>query len=259
MYDTTERDLGQPYNYQVAFKYAREELTDIDIRSQCIKSGARIVRDNEQGLDILLAFLNQEYIITYPQGEISFNDGSEEVPIWEKILLLHYLITARGTPLKGEFISFNQVKDGRFYYQNFLNRTTKPLAGVFGKEPGLLLTAGEDIGGRRADYGDFSITIPALPRIDITIIIWAGDEEFPPDVNMVFDPNITDYLPTEDIVVLCNMVAVKLIKTAKNVNNKSSGFNHCFRGYNPIEARSLDCESDYISIHNPSCKTQGYR
>ena len=51
-----------------------------------------------------------------------------------------------------------------------------------------------------------------FPRIDIIFIIWEGDDEFPSEGNVVFDSNISDYITSEDVAVLCNMVAVEIIK-----------------------------------------------
>ena len=46
----------------------------------------------------------------------------------------------------------------------------------------------------------------------ITYIFWNGDDEFPMEGNIVFDSSFKDYMSTEDIAVLCNMISVMLIK-----------------------------------------------
>ena len=167
---------------------------------------------DEKGEGIILRFLNRDYLISYPDIEISFQEEDEKVTLWEKIVILHYLVTAKGTRPPGKLISYNQVPGGRVYYPNFVSRTTRPLIKVFGKDPSLLLAAAKPLGGTPSDYGDYSVSIPAFPRVAITTIIWAGDDEFPPEASMIFDANIVDYLPAEDITVLCNMIAIRLMK-----------------------------------------------
>ena len=45
--------------------------------------------------------------------------------------------------------------------------------------------------------------------------MWPGDDEFETEFNCVFDRSIIDYLPAEDITVLANMIAVRLMKQKK--------------------------------------------
>jgi hypothetical protein len=71
------------------------------------------------------------------------------------------------------------------------------------------------MGGQKVEYGDTAITINAFPRVPLTIVLWQGDKEFPADGNIMFDSTITDYLPTEDITILCEVIAWKLVRLSK--------------------------------------------
>ncbi|GAI34732.1 unnamed protein product, partial [marine sediment metagenome] len=48
-----------------------------------------------------------------------------------------------------------------------------------------------------------------------TLVLWRGDEEFPPSGSIMFDATISDYLSAEDITVLCQTIAWKLVKSLK--------------------------------------------
>jgi hypothetical protein len=48
--------------------------------------------------------------------------------------------------------------------------------------------------------------------VSLGLVLWKGDEEFPPEGNILFDSSITGYLPVEDIVILAETVVWKLIK-----------------------------------------------
>jgi hypothetical protein len=82
----------------------------------------------------------------------------------------------------------------------------------FGKEPDLLLNAAGQLGGQKADYGDTAVTINAFSRVPIMMVLWRGDEEFAPQGSVLFDATVSDYLPTEDITVLCETIAWRLIR-----------------------------------------------
>jgi hypothetical protein len=46
----------------------------------------------------------------------------------------------------------------------------------------------------------------------VTIVIWSGDDELPPEGSILFDESIISYLPTEDIAVLSGMPLYRLIR-----------------------------------------------
>ena len=82
----------------------------------------------------------------------------------------------------------------------------------FSQEPAKLIEVGEKFGGRQADFGDAAVTINALPRVPVTFLVWRGDEEFGAEGNILYDSTITDYLPTEDIIVLSETITWKLVR-----------------------------------------------
>jgi len=46
----------------------------------------------------------------------------------------------------------------------------------------------------------------------VTLVIWKGDAEFPPNAGILFDSTVHEYLPAEDIIVLSQTIAWKLVK-----------------------------------------------
>ncbi len=69
------------------------------------------------------------------------------------------------------------------------------------------------------NYGDIAVTIPAFSRVPITLVLWRGDDEFPPNANILFDSTILDYLSAEDVNVLCQTIAWQLVKSFQNRSN----------------------------------------
>ncbi len=203
------------YAYKMAYQLARERLAQIDdIAEQCRRSGAecRIIDSRKI---VIIQYLGQSYQITLPDADVSLVDSTEEVPIREKVLILHYFISARGMPPANRLITFRELPEGTVYSPTFDKRTVRPLLSHFGKEPCLLLDATENLGGHEADYGDTAVTINAFCHVPVTIILWRGDDEFIPQGNIVFDASISDYLSTEDITILCETITWRLIKSLR--------------------------------------------
>jgi hypothetical protein len=199
------------YAYKFAYKLAREQLGKIDIKEQCRKSGAEYQKVNSHQV-ITIEYLNQSYQVTFPRIEVSLAGSQTEVPLKDKILLLHYLALAKGTPIANKPIAFKELPEGAVYFPTFSKRSIEPITKYFGQEPQRLLEAAERLGGHKVDYGDVAVAINAFSHVPVTIVLWRGDAEFPPRGNILFDATITDYLSTEDIIVLCENITWKLVK-----------------------------------------------
>ena len=200
------------YAYSLAYKLACEQLAKIDdIEQQCRKSDAQYQIIDSHPV-ISLEYLNRSYQITLPDIKLSLANSEEEVPIRDKLLILHYFTLAKGTPPANRLITFRELPEGSTYFPTFSKRTIKPLLDHFGKEPRLLVDVGEKLGGHKADYGDIAVTIDAFSHVPITIVLWQGDDEFAPQGSILFDATISDYLPTEDITVLCETITWRLIR-----------------------------------------------
>jgi hypothetical protein len=200
---------SREHGYELSYKLAREQLAkSSDIQEQCRKSGAQYVEPNE----IVINYLNQPYHITLPDAEISLEDSKMEVPLKDKILILHYFTEAKGTPATGKLITYKQLPGGVSYFPAFSQRAIAPLVNHFGKNPELLIKTAAKLGDRGADYGDVSVNVNAFDHVPITLVLWRGDEELAPNGNILFDANISDYLSTEDITVLSEAIIWKLVK-----------------------------------------------
>lgn len=200
---------NKDYGYGLALKIAREELAHTALTEQCRRSGAQYLPDRKA---VVVEFISQPYRISLPDGEVT-RDG-QEPPVAEKILVLHYFLQAKDIALTNDLISFKELPEGSGYFPTFYARAIKPLVKQFGKEPQKLLEVAKNFGGRPASYGDVSVTINGFPKIPVTLVLWRGDAEFPPEGNILLDSSISHYLPTEDIIFLCQTITWRLVKAA---------------------------------------------
>ena len=199
--------------HEMAYKIAREQLAGIeDIGEQCRKSSTRHIPEEKA---VIVDHLHRSYKISVPGGEVSLVVSEEAVPVRDKILILHYFIHARGTPLTGNIITYKELHDGINYYPTFFKRAIEPVVASFKDTPEKLFEIAGALGGHRSDFGDTAVTIDAFPCVPLTIVLWRGDSEFPPDGNIMFDSTIADYLPTEDITIVCEKIAWTLVRLLK--------------------------------------------
>jgi hypothetical protein len=181
----------------------------MDIKQQCSRSGAEYVHPGR----VIIEYLNQSYVMAIPGMDISLRDSPgrcEHIDLTDRILMLHYLITAKGSSPTGKVIGLRQVPGGSCEHAGFSREVLTPLLDHFGKEPERLVGAAARLGGSRANYGSVAVSIKAFPRVSVIIVLWRGDDEFPPNANILFDSSVTHYLSTEDLTVLCERIAQKL-------------------------------------------------
>lgn len=208
------RDQG----YELAYRLAYEQLLHMDVAEVCRRAGAQYVIGRSKVTErpvtrILLQYISQPCVVTLPDGEISLQDSGEAVSLRDKVLMLHYLTVAKGTPATNRLITFGELPGCASYAAVFQQLAVVPLLDRFGDEPELLLEAAAKLGGQKANYGDISVIISAFSHVPVTIALWRGDDQFPPRGSIMLDSGISDYLPTEDIREVCGIIARKLVKS----------------------------------------------
>lgn len=194
-------------NLEPAHRQAREEFAQQQPESMAVN--AALTYRREAG-EFTVPFLGCQYLVRYPGGEVKKTGGDGELPKEVQIILLHYLTKASPARVEVRFISFRELPSGFIYTGPFTNRVVRPLVSIFGQKPELLVRAGEMLGGKRVRLGDAAVSVPVLPKIPITFVLWLGDEEFPPSGNVLFDAFAPYHLATEDYAFLPGLVLGKM-------------------------------------------------
>lgn len=191
--------LNLDHTYQVAIN----KIAGKDPLAMAANAGVAFDPETQK---FTVPYLNEDYLVTYPDGQVEPAEKHKEVPISVKILILHYLTTANGAPLQNKWISFKELPDGAIYIGPFTNRAINPMLKIFAEKQKELVDLAQSLGGRVETLGDTSVTINAFPKIPITYVIYSADEEFPASGNILFDGSASCYLPTEDYALLSSLV-----------------------------------------------------
>lgn len=208
--------MSEPVSvYQPALDRLRARLADHTFDELVRRSGASRLDDARIGLRCV----GRDYVIRYPDGVVLDADGAP-AEVGTAILLLLYLLEATGRDLEGEWVSFEQLPGGAGYMGSFRGRVMGPVLRAFGPSPDALVAAGEAIGGERLALGDAAVRLPALPRVPIAYILWAGDADFAPSASVVFDASVEGYLDAEAVTVLAELATRRLVDPANPVHRK---------------------------------------
>ena len=126
---------------------------------------------------------------------------------------MHYITSDGNSPAGKSWKSFKDLPGGMFYQSAYKKRATDKLNAAFGDHPQKLKNALEHFGAETGDVGDISGILRVLPAIEVNVILYEADEEFPAEGNILFREDIVNYLPLEDIAVLGGLVAGRLKRT----------------------------------------------
>jgi hypothetical protein len=218
-----EKTLARVDDYRESFRLAAEQLQQRNVHRMGSLAGAQVSVDGMGTAEVRLDFLGSRYLVRVGSlgAEVNQEGRAEEVPLPEKILLAHYLLTASGEPESGELITFRQIPDGQFYDDAFQRRTRDPLLACFGADLDLFRACAERLGGMPVEAGDCGMLFLVLPRVPVRLVLWRGDDEFAPEAGVLFDSSIRGYLPVEDIAVLSGMLVYRLMGLARGMSSRS--------------------------------------
>lgn len=202
-----------PRTYRSALEHARKRFAGREPRIDAETAGVPYVDLGGGQGRFEIVVLGERYLVSWPDLRAESDAGEPANPVLQ-ILLLHYLLTADGITPRGQWVSFRDLPDGRVYYPAFREGSEQRLLARFGDDVAGFLRAAEALGGRRLPLADHAFAFQVLPRLPMAVLLWEGDEEFPPEVRILFDSSAANYLPTEDLAVIARYLAARLVRAA---------------------------------------------
>lgn len=187
-----------------------KNLTQMDPNDVCRRSGAQF---DETTDSYILEFLQERYRICPRSREFEPLEGpipSGGPSIDLKVTLITYLLNAKGIPLAGKLVAGSSLKGGKTFFQGTHRFPVEPLMERYGQDPEGFLTQGLSLGATQEGFGDVSLRFPALPRVPVIMVLWAGDEEFPARLNVLFDASIEQHLPLDAIFGLVSEICRRM-------------------------------------------------
>ncbi|CAB1065598.1 hypothetical protein D1BOALGB6SA_10395 [Olavius sp. associated proteobacterium Delta 1] len=199
-------------DYINAKKLALEELSRIPFEVILKRSGFESPSENT----FQVPFLDRMYLASYPQFE--FSDQTEyekEIPMQEQVLILHYLKAPVMPPPTNHWIAYREIPGAAFYFGAFVKRAVEPLKKVFGDDLAGFTRTAQKLKPQEIENGDAGFEFRVLPAVPLQLILWAADDEFPAEANILFDKNIGQILSPEDVAWLAGMVVYRLMALAR--------------------------------------------
>jgi hypothetical protein len=168
-----------------------------------------------------IRLLNKECVVDLTERRVASADGSSPVSYGEELCVLAYLIGAKDVPVAGRLAPGESLPDGQFFFRGPHKLPTAKLEKAFGKFPERLYESAEQFGARRCEFGDASLELYVLPRVPLTAVVWASDEEFGPRASILFDETAGVQMPLDALWMAANIAVKALVKAGEADNKKA--------------------------------------
>ena len=140
--------------------------------------------------------LGVEYTISHPVYEIA-----PACPLPVQTFLLRWLLEGKKTPWQGTFKTFREMPWGELYIKPYTGRVLTRAAFTFGTRVAAFRTACEKMGATPLNHGDAGYELAFLGDLRMQIMVWEGDDEFPPNAQVLYSDNFETGVAPEDRVV----------------------------------------------------------
>ncbi len=161
-----------------------------------------------------LPFLNRRIIVDVERR--SMMDLSSGKDLDDPLLLLIALVYLRfAVEIEPENVltAARELKEWHFF-TGIHDLDVGEVLKKFGDDPAGFATASRAVGGEPVPHADAAFKLLALPRIPLYYLLWAGDEDFPPNITVCFDRTIERHFAADAIWGLVKRVSYALVHEA---------------------------------------------
>ena len=153
------------------------------------------------GAEFTLRLLGREFAIAHPGYAIRALDGGAVPPLPTQTFLLRYLLEGKNIKWNGQWKTFREMPWGEMYIQPYTGRVLTRAAFTFGTRIDAFRHAAEKMGAAKESHGDAGYEFELVPGYRMQILVWEGDEEFPPNAQVLYSDNFETGFAPEDRVV----------------------------------------------------------
>ncbi len=187
------------------------DLQQKDLNSVCNLTLFTPVSENQ----IQFRFLQEDIVIDRADRCLKRWEGDclqkSDDPYLELVTVMYLLNVTEIYPIGRDIVGVKDLKEGHFF-QGPHALKTDPLIERYGCDLKGFREAAEFLGGEATDMADAAYKLLPFPRIALYFLLWEGDEEFAPQVTVLFDRTIENVFAADAIWALVNRVYTALVQ-----------------------------------------------
>lgn len=209
-------DYAKDSKEQRPYEYYLKTYQEIDPKEISERTG--FFYDEEKKV-FTVVFMGSTYEISFPDYKISHKEDEKGVyPLEEamnaKIFMVRYLSEKAKTPSSGKFLTYREVPWGEVYFRQFQGRCLMRLAFSYGNKLEAFKKVMTAMGAKPLEQGDCAFELEFMEGFFIRLILWEGDDEFPPSSQILFSDNFAVTFAAEDLAVAGD-ISINMMKAVE--------------------------------------------
>ena len=182
---------------EVPFSYYEEKFAFLD-PAEAID---RLPDVKWDGKEFYVNLIGREFAIAHPVYSIRATDNGPVPPLPCQTFLLRYLLESKAVAWCGQWKTFREMPWGEMYIKPYTGRVLTRAAFTFGTRVAAFKAACEKMGAQALPNGDAGYHFDFVGGYAMRILVWEGDDEFPPNAQVLYTDNFADGFAAEDRVV----------------------------------------------------------
>lgn len=167
-----------------------------------------------------LKFLGTVYQISWPDFQVSHEADDMgfyplETMTYARTLTIRFLLNGVEASGTGKFKTYREMPWGEVYLRQFDGRCIKRLAFSYGNRIKDFQAIMEHMHCVPVKHGDIAYQLEIFPDYLVQMILWEGDDEFPPSSQILFSDNFPISFQAEDMAVMGDVIIGSLKSFAK--------------------------------------------
>ena len=153
------------------------------------------------GKEFTVNLLGRDFAISHPDYAIRALDAGKLPPLPVQTFLLRYLLESKDVSWAGQWKTFREMPWGEMYIKPYTGRVLTRAAFTFGTRVAAFKAAAEKMGAEAVKHGDAGYRFDLIGGYQMQILVWEGDDEFPPNAQVLYSDNFAEGFAAEDRVV----------------------------------------------------------
>ena len=182
---------------EVPFSHYEEKFRSLDPQ----EAVSRLPDVKFDGEAFTVTLLGRSFTISHPDYTIRALDNGPVPPLPTQTFLLRYLLESKNSPWGGTWKTFREMPWGEMYIKPYTGRVLTRAAFTFGTRVNAFRAAAEKMGAVALPHGDAGYQFDLIGGYRMQIMVWEGDEEFPPNAQVIYSDNFAEGFAAEDRVV----------------------------------------------------------
>ena len=167
-----------------------------------------------------LKFLGTVSQISWPDFQVSHEADDMgfyplETMTYARTLTIRFLLNGAEASGTGKFKTYREMPWGEVYLRQFDGRCIKRLAFSYGNRIKDFQAIMEHMHCVPVKHGDIAYQLEIFPDYLVQMILWEGDDEFPPSSQILFSDNFPISFQAEDMAVMGDVIIGSLKSFAK--------------------------------------------